>query len=91
MIASADSDLTPKKIPFLKSQGAIAADWEPAALAWIACKNNARLLILRAVSNIVSAQGGEAYDNIEIFDLRPKEIMEEFVRQLADWLDAVQL
>ena len=28
MIASADSDLPPEKIPFLKSQGAIAADWE---------------------------------------------------------------
>ena len=31
MIASADSDLPPERIPFLKSQGAIAADWESAA------------------------------------------------------------
>jgi len=91
MIASADSDLPPEKIPILKSQGAIAADWESAALAWVAQKNNAHLLILRAVSDIVSEQGGEAYDNIEIFNQRAKAIMEELVRQLPDWLDAVQL
>ena len=91
MIASADSDLPPEKIPFLKSQGAIAADWESAALAWVAQKNNARLLILRAVSDMVSEQGGEAYDNIEIFNRRAQGIMEELVRQLPDWLDAVRL
>jgi len=91
MIASADGDLPPEKIPFLKSLGAIAADWESAALAWIAQKNNTHLLILRAVSDIVSEQGGEAYDNIEIFNQRAKAIMEELVRQLPDWLDAVQL
>ena len=91
MIASADSDLPPEKIPILKSQGAIAADWESAALAWVAQKNNAHLLILRAVSDMVSEEGGEAYDNIEIFNQRAKAIMEELVRQLPDWLDAVQL
>jgi len=91
MIASADSDLPPKKITFLKSQGAIAADWESAALAWVAQKNNAHLLILRAVSDMVSEQGGEAYDNIEIFNQRAKEIMGKLVRHLSDWLDAVRL
>ena len=91
MIASADSDLPPEKIPFLKSRGAIAADWESAALAWVAQKNNAPLLILRAVSDMVSEQGGEAYDNIEIFNQRAKEIMRSLVWQLPDWLDAVQL
>jgi adenosylhomocysteine nucleosidase len=90
-IASADSDLAPEKMPFLKSQGAIAADWESAALAWVAQKNNARLLILRAVSDMVSEQGGEAYDNIEMFNRRAQGIMKELVRQLPDWLDAVRL
>ena len=90
MIASADGDLPPEKIPFLKSQGAIAADWESAALAWVAQKNNARLLILRAVSDMVSEQGGEAYDNIGIFNQRAQGIMQELVRQLPDWLAAVR-
>jgi len=91
MIASADSDLPPEKIPFLKSQGAIAADWESAALAWVAKKNNTPLLILRAVSDLVGEQGGEAYDNIEIFNQRAKKIMGDLIGQLPDWLDAVRL
>jgi len=90
MIASADSDLPPEKIPFLKQKGAIAADWESAALAWVAQKNNARLLILRVVSDMVSEEGGEAYDNIEIFNERAKGIMKRLIEQLPDWLNAVR-
>ena len=91
MIASADSDLPPGKIPFLRSLGAIAADWESAALAWVAQRNDARLLILRGVSDMVSEEGGEAYDNIEIFNERAKGIMQQLVEQLPDWLNAVKL
>jgi adenosylhomocysteine nucleosidase len=90
-IASADSDLPPDKIPFLKSKGAIAADWESAALAWVAKKNKARLLILRGVSDMVSEQGGEAYNNIEIFNQRAKEIMRVLFEQLPEWLEAVEI
>ena len=91
MIASADSDLPPGKIPFLKSLGAIAADWESAALAWVAQRNNARLLILRGVSDMVSDQGGEVYNNIEVFNERAKGIMEQLIEQLPEWLNAVKL
>jgi adenosylhomocysteine nucleosidase len=91
MIASADSDLPPAKIPFLKEQGAIAADWESAALAWVAQRNNARLLILRGVSDLVSEDGGEAYDNIEIFNERARGIMQQLIEQLPEWLNAVRL
>jgi len=91
MIASADSDLPPEKISFLKQKGAIAADWESAALAWVARKNNARLLILRGVSDMVSENGGEAYNNIEVFNDRAKGIMERLIEQLPDWLNAVRL
>ena len=90
-LASADSDLLPEKIPFLKSKGAIAADWESAALAWVAQKNNVRLLILRAVSDIVSEQGSDAYHNYEIFKARTREIMKQLFEQLPGWLSAVVL
>jgi adenosylhomocysteine nucleosidase len=90
-LASADSDLLPEKIPFLKSKGALAADWESGALAWVAKKNNVRLLILRAVSDMVNEKSGEAYDNIELFNERAKNIMKQLVEQLPDWLDIVQL
>ena len=91
LIASADSDLPPEKIPFLRSKGALAADWESAAIAWVANKNNARVLILRMVSDLVSEQGGEAYDDIEIFNERAKGIMRQLIEQLPKWLDVVRL
>jgi adenosylhomocysteine nucleosidase len=91
MIASADSDLPPAKLAFLASLGAIAADWESAALAWVAQRNKARLLILRGVSDMVSEEGGEAYNNIEIFNERARGIMQQLVEQLPDWLNAVKL
>jgi len=91
MLASADSDLPPEKIPLLKSHGAIAADWESAALAWVAGRNNARLLILRGVSDMVSEAGGEAYNNIEVFNERARGIMEQLIEQLPEWLNAVKL
>jgi adenosylhomocysteine nucleosidase len=88
-IASADSDLPPDKIPFLKSKGALAADWESAAFAWVAQKNKARLLILRGVSDMVSEQGGEAYNNIEVFNQRAKDVMKRLFEQLPDWLNVI--
>jgi nucleoside phosphorylase len=91
LIASADSDLPPEKIPSLQAQGAIAADWESAALAWVARRNSARLLILRGVSDMVSETGGDAYDNIDVFNERAKGIMQQLIEQLPDWLNAVRL
>ncbi len=91
MIASADSDLPPAKIPFLKTKGAIAADWESAALAWVAQRNHARLLILRGVSDMVSEEGGEAYDNLEMFNERARGVMQQLIEQLPEWLNAVKL
>jgi len=91
IIASADSDLPPHRIQFLKSSGVIAADWESAALAWVAQKNDTRLLILRGVSDIVGEQGGEVYDNLEMFNERAKDVMKKLFDQLPGWLKAVQL
>jgi adenosylhomocysteine nucleosidase len=90
-LASADSDLLPEKIALLKEKGAIAADWESAALAWVAQKNQARLLILRAVSDVVHMQGSDAYNNYDIFKGRTHEIMKNLFDQLPGWLDCVHL
>ena len=91
MLASADSDLLPKNIPQLMSKGAIAADWESGALAWVATRNKTRLLILRAVSDLVNEHGGEAYGNIELFNKRTLKIMEQLIEQLPAWLEKVRL
>ena len=90
ILASADSDLPPDKIAFLKSQGAIAGDWESGALAWVAQKNSARLLILRGVSDLVNEKEGEAYDNLRLFEERTKKVMRKLFEQLPDWLNAIK-
>ena len=91
LMASADSDLLPEKIHFLRSRGVLAADWESASLAWVAKKNGARLLILRSVSDLVSVEGGEVYGQMEEFNQRAKEIMKQLVEQLPGWLNAVRI
>jgi adenosylhomocysteine nucleosidase len=90
LIASADSDLPPDKIAFLKSEGAIAGDWESGALAWVAQKNGSRLLILRGVSDLVNEMAGEAYDNLPLFEERTKDIMRKLFEQLPDWLYTIR-
>ncbi|NWF64420.1 MAG: hypothetical protein HXY38_08955 [Chloroflexi bacterium] len=89
ILASADSDLPPERIAYLKSMGAIAGDWESGALAWVANKNAARLLILRGVSDLVSEEAGEAYDNLPLFEERTKKVMQKLFDQLPDWLKCV--
>ncbi len=91
VLASADSDLPPERIAYLKSMGAIAGDWESGALAWVANKNAARLLILRGVSDVVSEEAGEAYDNLPLFEERTKVIMQKLFEQLPGWLRNVRI
>lgn len=91
ILASADSDLPPDKIAFLKSHDAIAGDWESGALAWVAAKNAARLLILRGVSDLVNEQAGEAYNNLALFEERTKLVMQTLFDQLPDWLKRVRV
>lgn len=91
LIASADSDLPPNKIAYLKSKGAIAGDWESGALAWVANKNNMRLLILRGVSDMVNETEGEAYDDLALFEERAKEIMKKLFEQLPSWIENIKV
>ena len=87
LLVSADRDIVVDDIPFLVSRfGAVAADWESGAIAWVANKNRVRCLILRGVSDVVGAGGGEAYGNFDLFVQRTDQIMSNLVRQLPDWL-----
>jgi nucleoside phosphorylase len=77
-------------MPWLRSKGALAADWESASLAWVAQKNRARLLILRAVSDVVSETGGEVYGDMDAYKDRTLIIMRQLVEQVPGWLRAVR-
>lgn len=90
VLFSADRDIRPEDISTLvETFGAVAADWESGAIAWVANRNSVPCLILRGVSDLVSPAGGEAYGNINLFHLNTLTIMQELVHQLPGWLAAV--
>jgi adenosylhomocysteine nucleosidase len=91
LLVSADRDLIVEDIPQLKAQyGAVAGDWESGAIAWVATQNNTRCLILRGVTDLVGASGGEAYDgNKHVYHENARTIMEQLVKALPAWLARV--
>lgn len=91
LMATGDRDIVAEDVPMLISRHqAIAADWESAAIAWVARRNGARLLILRGVSDLVGEDGGEAYGDYALFAHRTWEIMARLLGQLPDWLEAAR-
>lgn len=87
LLVSADRDIVPADIPGLvEKYGAVAGDWESGAIAWVAKRNGVRCLILRGVTDLVGAAGGEAYGNIELFHERTREVMKQLVEQLPGWI-----
>ncbi len=92
LLVSADRDIVIEDIPMLIDKyDAVAADWESGAIAWVAHRNATRLLILRAVTDLVGEAGGEAYGNIELFHERTKEVMKILIEQLPAWLAHVKV
>ena len=88
LLVSGDRDLLVEEIPMLKARyGAAAGDWESGAIAWVAARNNQRLLILRGVTDLVGSGGGEAYGKIEVFEQATRGIMRQLVDGLPGWLE----
>lgn len=90
LLVSADRDIVAKDIPMLVERyDAVAADWESGAIAWVAKRNATRLMILRGVTDLVGADGGEAYGKIEIFHERTRTVMKDLFEQLPEWLYSI--
>ena len=90
LLVSADRDIVASDIPMLvEKYGAVAADWESGAIAWVAKSNNVRCLILRGVTDLVGASGGEAYGNVAIFSENTKIVLRQLIKQLPDWLNNI--
>ncbi len=88
LLISADRDLDAEALPDLRSRyGAAAGDWESGAIAYVARRNGVRCLILRGVSDLVWAGGGEAYGVPELFRERSKGIMKRLLQSLPQWLE----
>jgi len=87
LLVSADRDIIPADIPMLvEKYGAVAADWESGAIAWVAKRNGVRCLILRGVTDLVGAGGGEAYGNVAVFQENTKTVLETLIWHLPEWL-----
>ena len=87
-LLSADRDLVPGDIAGLVAKYDVrVVDWESGAIAWTARKNGRRVLILRGVSDLVSAEGGgEAYGNIGKFEDGTAHVMKALFEVLPAWL-----
>jgi adenosylhomocysteine nucleosidase len=91
LLVSADRDIIVSDIAGLTEKyDAVAADWESGAIAWVAQKNSQRLLILRGVSDLVGEDGGEAYDDYDLFLGRTKEMMRRLIDILPKWLIGIE-
>jgi adenosylhomocysteine nucleosidase len=88
LIVSGDRDLVAGEIPeLMRKYNSVAGDWESGAIAFISKANNVPCLILRGVSDLVGNDGGEVYDNIDLFAERAKGVMENLLQHLPAWVD----
>lgn len=86
-IVSADQDLDPARLGELATAyHAVAADWESGSIARVAGKNRTAVLILRGVSDVVSASGDATYGKIENFDAAAQHVMQRLVAMLQSSL-----
>ena len=87
VLVSADRDILPADIPDLRARfSAVAADWESGAIAWVAKRNHVPCLILRGVTDLVGAGGGEAYGNMEAFSRATGVVMRRLLDALPQWI-----
>jgi adenosylhomocysteine nucleosidase len=87
-LVSADRDILPADIKHLReAYGAAAGDWESGAIAWIAARNHVPVLILRGVSDVVGAEGSEAYGNLAAFEAGSRQVMKGLLDGLPFWLE----
>lgn len=86
-LVSADQDIQPRAYERLTQEfGAVAADWESAAFAWVARRNGIPWLILRGVSDLVSPTKAETAGNLSLWQARTDQIMDDLLNQLPWYL-----
>ena len=90
-MATADQDLDPTRIASLfEKYGAVAADWESGAIAYVAQrKNKTKCLIVRGVSDVVDPAGGGSSSDEKIIE-GTKEVMKKLTESLSGWIAKVR-
>jgi len=83
-LVSGDRDLVPSEVADLVRRfDAVAGDWESAAIAYVASRRKTRLLIIRAVSDLVNTQHGEAIGALPLFRREAAKIMRSLLGDLT--------
>lgn len=92
LLVSGDRDLVAEEVANLRAQyGAVAADWESAAIAYVAHQNNTRCLILRGVTDLVGPEGGDAYTgSMDAFVKQATPILRDLLEALPTWIRRVR-
>jgi adenosylhomocysteine nucleosidase len=87
LLVSGDRDLVPAELGELAAKyKAVAGDWETGAIAYTCARNKQRVLILRGISDLVGAAGGEAYGNTNAFEEGAAIVMKRLLADLPAWL-----
>ena len=85
-LVSGDRDLRPVDVEDLvRRYDAVAADWESAAIAYVASRRRTPLAIVRTVSDLVGTDGGEVIGDLPRFQEAAASVM----RRLLDELPAI--
>jgi adenosylhomocysteine nucleosidase len=87
VLVSGDRDIQPADISMLvEKYGAVAADWESGTLAWVCERNGVKCLILRGVTDLVGAVGGEVYGDYGLFVKNTRDVMKGLVEGVGEWV-----
>lgn len=90
-IASADQDIDYASFDLLtKTYQADAADWETGAFAWVAARNQTPWLALRAVSDVVTPQGSETDNGVDLWRSRLNQLMQKILSDLPFYFSEFQ-
>ena len=87
-IVSADRDLDPAAVAELRAKyHADVGDWESGAIAWVAAHNHTRAIILRGVTDLVDAPGGDPmYHAVDAWERASVTVMASLIALLGDAL-----
>jgi adenosylhomocysteine nucleosidase len=89
LMVSGDRDLMVGDLQSLKQRyHARVGDWESGAIAFVASRNQTRLLIIRGVTDLVGEAGNETYGNFELFKIATQTIMQGLDHSISGWLEA---
>ncbi len=87
-IYSADRDIRPEDVRgILSDLDAEVGDWESGAFAWVCARNNKDWLVLRAVSDLISPNSGEALNNVSLWRDRVFPLMVKIMSLLPLLID----